>query len=249
MRLRIIFYQHPYRMSDTVMGPNYSYADELSTPTELGISGNDGSAGGIIRAVAGINYYTDAIGFGQSTGLAKMNGMNQRPLGIRYFTKTGATCSNGAKMYQYIDTTPQGLPGRVGQEIQRTLGVEMKGLAPGIMADAAGALDPRPMFMAMSGSAYPKCKQVTLPVGDLKGQLRSPSSGTQWITESDTRVQDGTPYQTRWVYDSDLTQAQYNAEPKTQAKEGFVNPTSLATAVGAVACLTLAAFFVTRRQC
>ena len=235
-------------MSNTMMGPNYSYADELATPTELGISGNDGSADGIIRAVAGINYYTDAIGFGESTGLAKMNGMNQQPLGIRYFTKTGAKCSNGANMFQYIDTTPQGLPGRVGDEIQKTLGVKMRGLAPGIMGDAAGALNPLPMFMAMAGSAYPKCKQVTLPVGDLKGQLRSPSSGTTWITESDTKYQDGTPYQTRWVYDRDLSQDEYNAEPKTQTKEGFLNPTSLATATGAVVCLTLAAFFLTRRR-
>jgi len=231
-----------------MMGPNYSYADELATPTELGISGNDGSADGIIRAVAGINYYTDAIGFGEATGLAKMAGMNQQPLGIRYFTKTGAKCSNGADMYQYIDTTPQGLPGRVGDEIQRTLGVQMRGLAPGIMGDAAGALNPLPMFMAMAGSTYPKCKQVTLPVGDLKGQLRSPSSGQQWITESDTRVQDGTPYQTRWVYDRDLSQEQYNAEPKTQVKEGFLNPIMLGTATGAAVCLVLAAFFFTRKH-
>jgi hypothetical protein len=235
-------------MSDTMMGPTYSYADELSTPTELGISGNDGSAGGIIRAIAGVNYYTDAIGFGESTGLAKMNGMTQQPLGIRYFTKTGAKCSNGADMYQYIDTTPQGLPGRVGNEIERTLGVRMRGLAPGIMQDAAGSLNPLPMFQAMAGSAYPKCKQVTYPVGDLKGQLRSPSSGTQWITDPDTRIQYGTPHQTRWVYDSDLSREQYDAEPKTQAKEGFVNPTSLATAVGTAACLLIAAFFVTRRR-
>ena len=86
-----------------LLGPKYSYADELRTPSELGI-GRNGSFDGIMRAVGGVNYYVDAIGFGEATGLAKSAGMNQQPLGIRYFIKTGATCSNGADMYEYIST-------------------------------------------------------------------------------------------------------------------------------------------------
>ena len=91
-----------------LLGPKYSFADELSTPSELGI-GRDGSFSGIMRAVAGVNYYVDAIGFGEATGLAKMSGMDQVPLGIQYFMKTGATCSNGADMYEYVSTIPKGL--------------------------------------------------------------------------------------------------------------------------------------------
>lgn len=56
-----------------MLGPQYNYADELKTPSELGI-GRDGSFEGIMRAVSGVNYYVDAIGFGQSTGLAKAQG-------------------------------------------------------------------------------------------------------------------------------------------------------------------------------
>ena len=52
------------------LGPNYVYADELATPSEIGVR-RDGSFGGIARAVAGVNYYADAIGFGQTSGLAK----------------------------------------------------------------------------------------------------------------------------------------------------------------------------------
>ena len=65
-----------------LLGPKYSFADELKTPSEMGIN-QDGSFDGIMRSVAGINYYTDAIGFGESTLLAKGQGMNQNPLGIR----------------------------------------------------------------------------------------------------------------------------------------------------------------------
>jgi len=235
------------------MGPSYSYADELATPSELGIS-HDGSAEGILKAVAGVNYYTDAIGFGESTMLAKRQGWVQQPLGLRYFTKTGATCSNGAPMYEYIDTTPPGLPGRVGAEIQKTLGVAMKGLGPGIMYDAAGALDPRPLIKAVTGSVYAKCKQVTLPVGDLKGQLRSPHGGDPWITEGDTTFPGGVPSQTRWVYDVDVSQADYDATPKTELpQEGFhsrykrATKPGLAIAVGTVLVLVLGAVWLTRK--
>lgn len=243
-------------MSDSMMGPSYSYADELATPSELGIT-HDGSAAGIVRAIAGVNYYTDAIGFGESTMLAKAQGgpFLQTPLGIRYFTKTGATCSNGAPMYEYIDTSPPGLPGRVGGEIKKTLGVDLKGLGPGIMYDAVGALDPRPMFKAVTGSVYAKCKKVTLPVGDLKGQLKSPHGGAPWITDGDTIFPNGVPSQSRWVYDSDLTQEEYDATEKSELpKEGFrsrynrARKPGLAAGIAAAFLLVAGAFWLTRRR-
>ena len=252
-------------MSDSLMGPSYNYADELATPSELGI-GNDGSVEGITKAIAGVNYYTDAIGFGESTMLAKAQGWDQRPLGVRYFTKTGATCSNGAPMYEYIDTTPPGLPGRVGVEIRKTLGVDLKGLGPGIMYDAVGALNPMPMVKAIMGSIYAKCKKVTLPVGDLRGNLRPTHDGKPWITEADTTFSNGVPVQTRWIYDSDLTQKEYDETEKTEltadqkatmaaaAKtEGFRNrykrarSPGLAAAAGAALLLVLGTFWLTRK--
>lgn len=198
-----------------LLGPKYSFADELATPSELGI-GRDGSFDGIMRAVAGVNYYVDAIGFGEATGLAKMNGMNQVPLGIQYFMKTGATCSNGADMYEYVSTIPSGLPGRVGSEVQKTMGVKFRGLAPGIVEDAAGALNPLPLFQSVIGSGYARCKKVTLPVGDLKGQVRSGFDPTNvWVTDP-YKVVNGAPSQTRWVMDKYITQEEYDATPKTE---------------------------------
>jgi hypothetical protein len=211
----------------SLLGPKYTFADELPTPSEIGVR-RDGSFGGISRAVSGINYYMDAIGFGQTTGLARMSGMRANPLGVRYFTKTGMTCSNGADMYEYVNGIPNGLPGRVGKEVQKTLGVEFRGLAPGIVEDAANALDPRPFFQAAIGAGYPRCKKVTMPVGDYNGNVRSPyDANNVWITQPtrSVRVSRGAlPHQTRWVLDQYVSQEEYAKTPKTE-KAGTVPPT------------------------
>jgi len=208
-----------------LLGPYYSYADELATPSEIGVN-RDGSAEGIIRAVSGINYYMDAIGFGESTLLAKGAGMTQQPLGINYFINTGASCSNGADMYEYISTIPGGIPGRVGEEIQKTLGVNFRGMAPGILEDAVGALNPMPMFRAVTGSGYAQCKKITKPVGDLKGKLRSSyDSNNVWVAEPTKQGGDGRPQQTRWVFDKNVSMSEYDNTPKTEKAgklpEGF----------------------------
>ena len=217
-----------------LLGPKYSFADELKVPSELGI-GQDGSVGGIMRAVTGINYYVDAIGFGQATMMAKNDdAFQQNPMGIRYFVKTGKTCDNGADMYEYISSVPSGLPGRVGNEIQKTLGVQFKGLGPGIVEDAAGALNPMPLFKSITGSGYAKCKKVTKPVGDLNGQIGSRHDPKNiWITDDYKRI-NGIPHQTRWVFDSYEEMDAFDAAPKTEqagvlpdtgdfATEGFRN--------------------------
>ena len=220
-----------------LLGPYYSYADELATPSEINVT-RDGSAEGIIRAVAGVNYYMDAIGFGETTMLAKGAGMTQNPLGINYFINTGATCSNGADMYDYISTIPGGIPGRVGEEIQKTLGVKFRGLAPGILEDAAGALNPMPMFRAVTGSGYAQCKKETKPVGDLKGKLRSSyDSSNVWVKEPTRQGGDGRPHQTRWVFDKNISQEEYDNTPKTEKAgtlpEGFTDGRAHANPVAA----------------
>jgi hypothetical protein len=239
------------------MGPSYNFGDELATPSDLGIE-RSGSVDAIIRAVAGVNYYTDAIGFGDSTGLAKNQGWANRPLGIRFFTKTGLVCSNGADMYEYVNGIPSGLPGRVGKEVQRTLGVQFRGLAPGIVEDAVKAVNPAPLFDAAIGSGYPACKKVTLPVGDWNGSLKSNYDGKVWISEPTGslpiyRSKGGgksgetvyLPHQTRWMLDRWISQEEWDKTPKTEtagalpatgtttnATEGFVGSTGSKVAAG-----------------
>ncbi len=212
-----------------LLGPKYTYADELKAPSEIGVR-NSGSVGGIMDAIAGVNYYVDAIGFGHSTALAKANGLVNQPLGISYFVKTGSKCSNGADMYEYINTIPQPMGGRVGKEVQNALDVKFQGLAPGIIQDAASALNPMPLFKAVIGSGYARCKKVQLPVGDYTGAIRSRLDGTQWITDPVEMV-GGRPHQTRWVYDADMTQEAYEKTPKTEKFYGGPSTEQIAAGV------------------
>ena len=203
-------------MSDSLLGPKYDYTNELAAPSQIGVRAG-GSFDDVMGAMAGFNYYIDAIGFGQSTGMAKARGLENQRLGIRYFMNTGMKCSNGADMYEYIDNVPKGLPGRAGAEVQNTLGVQLRGLAPGIVEDAASALNPVRLFSAAMGTGYAQCKKVTLPVGDDRGRLRSPYDNTPWV-DGPVQYQDGRPVQTRWVFDKDVSQEAYDATKKT---EGF----------------------------
>jgi hypothetical protein len=242
--------------TDGLLGPNYVFADQLTTPSELGIS-RSGSFEGVLRAAAGVNYYTDAIGFGQSTMLANAMGMGQHPLGLRFFLPTGQICSNGADMYEYVDNVPQGMPGKAGEVVKNTIGVELRGMAPGILEDSVTALNPLPVFKAVMASGYAKCKKATLPVGDEAGRIASPfDSSDVWI-KSPTRLKsvgDGQykgvsggvkPHQTRWVLDSYISQDEYAATPKTEqagvlpVTEGFSNPDSSKLAAGILFALVL----------
>ena len=207
-----------------IMGPAYSFADELPTPGEIGVR-SGGDMGAIVDAVSGINYYVDTIGFGQKTGI---NTRDMQPLGLRYFMNTGSICSNGAAMYDYIDTTPMG--DLLGQRVKnglRDMGLPgMRGLAPGIMEDARDALNPMPLLRAAMGSGYPQCTLVTNEVGDLYGNIRSRHDGTTWI-QGDTQLINGRPHQSRWIQSKDakgspvfLDQEAYEAAPKTFYPDG-----------------------------
>ena len=114
-------------------------------------------------------------------------------------------------MYEYVDTIPSGMPGRVGGEIKKTLDVDMRGMAPGIMEDAVTALNPKRIFDAATGG-YARCKKVTLPVGDADGNIKSRYTGEQWIKEPIDAYMNGTPQQSRWVLDSYISADQYDAE-------------------------------------
>ena len=213
----------PGNLADMNSNPDYSFADELKTPAEIGVR-SDGSISGISDAVSAINYYTDVIGFGQRTGI---NNHNMNPMGLRYFMSTGSTCSNGAMMYEYIDTTPQGnlLGKRIGKAIQDMGLPGMKGLAPGMLEDARDALNPIPIFQAVIGTGYPKCKQVTLPVGDLNGNTRSPHDPSNVWIKGD--INPGNT-QTRWVQDRDgsgpitISQVDYTNEAKIYYPDGSI---------------------------
>ena len=209
-------------------GSPYKPADAMLTPPQIGVQvGN--SMDDVINAVKGVGFYSDQIGFGApSTGLTR--GMPLRPLGVNYFMKTGAKCSNGADMWYYMKGITEG--NALGDKIKNVMAQmglpPLQGLAPGMIEDAENALNPTPLINSVFGSGYPQCKQVTLQVGDAYGRIRDDDTGEAWIANPETAVNTGNGWvQTRWVQDTDragnpinLTRDQWAAAPKTFNPDG-----------------------------
>lgn len=257
-------------------GSPYSPADAMPSPPQVGVSSGS-SMSNVVDAVKGVAFYTDMIGFGApSSGLT--DGMPVRPLGINYFMKTGASCSNGADMYMYFQGIPQGnaMGARVAQAMQEMGMPPLKGLAPGMIEDAESALNPAPLMSTLFGTGYPQCKQSTLMVGDPYGNISDPADGTSWIDNTiPVKTSGGQHTQTCWIQDTDalgnpiyLTEDQWNSAPKTynpdgtpvaqpaqmqaqsqsQTTESFVNAVTRPMSVVAVGLLCILAFGVLCRK-
>ena len=198
------------------IGPDYSFADELPLPHQIGVQ-RGRTLSSVFNAAKGAAYYADMIGFGAaSSSFTRSMGSQPFPMGVNYFIRTATKCSNGADMWAYINGIPDGTA--LGKRVRDALaGMGMpplKGLAPGMLEDAQAALNPMPVLNTLFGSGYAKCKQVTLPVGDHFGRLRSVDN-KEWIRPlfpGDIKIQGGRPFQTRWVFDKWITQEEWKAE-------------------------------------
>jgi hypothetical protein len=204
-------------------GPNYSFADNIPLPGSLGVR-QEASIGAIVDSISSINYYLDTIAFGSPTFL---NTQPMSPMGVRYFLNTDQRCSNGATQSEYFDGVTKGdLMGSAVAKGLASAGLPgLKGLAPGMLENARDALDPRPIFAAVTGTGYSVCQQVLCPVGDAAGAI-SNADGTQYITDPVQYV-NGLPYQSRWVqaYDSDgapiqISKDEFAATPKCYNADG-----------------------------
>ena len=222
--------------ASALIGPVYDYSGELKSPEDLGIRLNNGSLSGIGRAAAGVDYYASALGYGRSMGISKnYKKMKQYPMGLNFFLKVadaklGAACSNGASMYEYVSTVPTKLPGPLGDKLEEE-GIKLQGLAPGIIEDAAAALNPAPFFSAAVGSGFPQCKQMRAMVGDAEGNIRSknPNVTRPWIDISQGNAQkpkrklfkkrDNKYYETHWVFDKWISAEEYNNTPKVYPRK------------------------------
>lgn len=247
------------------LGSPYSPADAMLTPPQIGVTVGD-SMSDVMNAVKGVAFYADQIGFGApSSGFTQ--GMPLKPLGVNYFTKTGASCSNGADMYSYFQGITQGdALGSHLKDVMAQMGLPpLQGLAPGMIEDAESALNPQPLLNALFGLGYARCKQVTLPVGDAYGRIQG-DDGQYWIDQPDTATKksDGLYYQTRWIQETDaqgnpinITKDEWDADPKTynpdgtpikgSASEGFVNKITSTPAIITAGLLCLLAYGAMRR--
>ena len=142
----------------------YRYSDYVSTPGEMGMSG-EGSIGALEHNIAGLIAYVEVLttGYGEGSKTGK-------PLGNKYFLKTGTKCTNAEnnKIVDrsiYINNIPTGdiklLGGNIGLNLA---GAEFKGLMPGVL-ESMGDINPFDMLSAFTETEAPLCQAVTLPVG------------------------------------------------------------------------------------
>lgn len=197
------------------LGPNYSVPDAIPLPGDVGVR-QEASFGAILDSIGGVNYYVDTIAFG---GPTFFDSHNPQPMGIRYYLNTGMRCSNGATMSEYFDGITKGdiLGSRVAAGLASAGLPGLRGLAPGILENARDALDPRPIFSAVTATGYPVCQQVACPVGTNAGAVTDPADPTQTpFILGDLIWNNGMPSQKRWVQSYDE-----NGEALTISKDEF----------------------------
>ena len=207
-----------------ILGPDYSFAENIPLPNQIGVRDGD-DMGSVIGAIKGVAYYTDTIGFGEPSSFLSQ-GMGLKPIGVQVWMKSGATCSNGAEMWSYMNGIPQGtsLGGTMAKTLSDAGLPGLKGMAPGIMEDIQSAFDPAPIMRSVFGTGYPSCKMVEMPVGDQDGNISKVDSkgNTVYYVENPDKVvrRNGRSYQSRWTLDYDMTQDEWKKVPKTFCPDG-----------------------------
>lgn len=147
-----------------LMGPAYSYADNLPGPSTLGV-GTDGSFSQLSTNASAISTYVKTMITGDP------------PLGNQYFVNTGGVCTapDGSTQprMNYINNKASGadlMPASMSE-----IGSDFNGLIPGIVGDIEG-LNPMYMFTALSSDGTPACECYKCNV--------TTGSGTAFLTTS-----------------------------------------------------------------
>jgi hypothetical protein len=183
--------------------PSYDYAAAIPMPSDIGVGTGD-SLDSVFKAVKGMAFYTDTIGFGGSSS-ALTSGMPLNPHGINYFMPTYQRCPNGARMWTYIEGIPKGdvLGETLKVAFEKQGFPALKGLAPGSLEDAKTALNPMPYVNAIIGNPYPDCEIKTERVGDALGRTSDPNDVKNVWISGPFDVQNGIPVQSKWVQRKD----------------------------------------------
>lgn len=147
-----------------LLGPAYSYADNVPGPSSLGV-GTDGSFSQLGTNSSAISTYVKTMVTGDP------------PLGNQYFVNTGGVCTapDGSTQprMNYINNKASGadlMPASMSD-----LGADFNGLIPGIVGDIEG-LNPLYMFTALSSDGTPACQCFKCNV--------TSGSGTAFLTTS-----------------------------------------------------------------
>lgn len=136
-------------VSTDILGPSYSYADNIPGPTSKGI-GSNGSFGQLFTNLGAITDYIEIMITGDP------------PLGNAYYVNTGGTCvapdGSTQSRYNYINNVSTG-SNLVPQSMNELsfLSSDLNGLIPGVVGDIEG-LDPLYLFNALTADGNPACQ-------------------------------------------------------------------------------------------
>ena len=168
-------------VTQDVMGPSYSYADNIPGPSSLGV----GSNGTISQLTTNTGAVIDYVKY-MVSGPA---------LGNRYFINTGGTCtaSDGSTQsrYNYINNVSNGadtLPASMKQDLGG-IASDFNGLLPGVLQDIEG-LNPVSLFSAIAADSTPSCDCYTCqtstgPVSQFLNTTLSPDFDPALCTKAD----------------------------------------------------------------
>ena len=175
-------------VEERLLGPTYPYYRNIRTPTQIGMS-DKGTIQQMAKNIDGLIQYVEVLVTGNSKASA-----TGRPLGNKFFLKTGAKCAATDKCtdpndsstcekvdrYMYVNNVPQGnIP-----FISSGLGVnfsEFKGLIPGAMGNL-NVLNPFGIMRSFLSGSNPPCQEITLQTVDINNNR---SSETHYLTLTD----------------------------------------------------------------
>lgn len=145
---------NPDQASTGVLGPYYSYSDNIPGPGSLGV-GSDGSFGQLFTNLKAASEYVKIMITGDP------------PLGNAYYVNTGGTCTapDGSTQprMNFINNVSTGKD-LVPQSLNELsfLTSDLNGLIPGVVGDIEG-LDPLYIFNAMAADGTPSCSCYSCP--------------------------------------------------------------------------------------
>jgi len=166
-------------LQNKLLGPTYPYYKNIKMPSQIGMS-DYGSLQQVGRNVDGLVDYVEVLVTGNSRASA-----TGRPLGNKFFLKTGAKCqdvksNNQVDRYIYVNNVPEGnIP-----FISQGLGVnfsEFRGLIPGAMGNL-NVLNPYGIMSSFLAGSTPPCQEITMQTIDVNNNS---SSETHYVTLSD----------------------------------------------------------------
>jgi hypothetical protein len=175
-------------VEERLLGPTYSYSNNIKSPKQLGMSGK-GTIQQMTKDVDGLIEYVSLLVTGKSK--ASKTG---KPLGNQFFLKTGAKClandsctnpndsstCQSVDRYIYINNVPSGnipfISSGAGMDFS-----EFKGLIPGAMSDL-NVLNPFAIMRSFLSGSNPPCQQLTMQTIDNNNVK---SSETNYVTLTD----------------------------------------------------------------